>query len=226
MLSITTAGFQVYTAAYMPNDTDTPSILSQLQSDNRYLQREADSLRCFLTSIQKLIDAAHTRPRESQTLELLEQVLDNALRAINARDGSLLVPDDKSGELVFILVQGDEPHKELIGKRLPQGEGIAGWVAKNRRSTIVNNVSVDDRFYPNMDEVIEYKTKSIAAAPLIGGGRLLGVVEALNKRDGQLFTNGNQKLLSLMCRYAGELLYSVVRDGSLPQTQQKVETDS
>ena len=205
----------------MLTETDALETLSQLQLENRELQRDADSLRCFLTSIEKLIDAAHSRQRESQTLELLEQVLENALRAINARDGSLLVPDDKTSELVFILVQGDEPHKELIGKRLPQGEGIAGWVAKNRRSTIVNNVSVDDRFYPNMDEVIEYKTKSIAAAPLIGGGRLLGVVEALNKRDGQLFTNGNQTLLSLMCRFAGELLYSVIRDGSLAQSHER-----
>jgi len=203
----------------MSNGTDNTSILTQLQAENRLLQREADNLRRFLTSIQKLIDAARSRPHESQTLELLEQVLDNALRAINARDGSLLAPDDKTGELVFILVQGDEPHKELVGKRLPAGEGIAGWVAKNRRSTIVNNVTIDERFYPNMDEVIEYKTKSIAAAPLIGGGRMLGVVEALNKRDGQLFTNGNQTLLSLMCRYAGELLYAVIRDGSLSQTQ-------
>ena len=204
----------------MSIETDALETLSQLQLENRDLQRDADSLRCFLTSIEKLIDAAHSRQRESQTLELLEQVLENALRAINARDGSLLVPDDETSELVFILVQGDEPHKELIGKRLPHGEGIAGWVAKNRRSTIVNNVSVDDRFYPNMDEVIEYKTKSIAAAPLIGGGRLLGVVEALNKRDGQLFTNGNQTLLSLMCRFAGELLYSVIRDGNLAHSHE------
>ncbi len=208
----------------MMDATESKPSLSQLQAENRLLQREADSLRCFLTSIQKLIDAARIRQHESQTLELLEKVLENALDAINARDGSLLVPDEKTGELVFILVQGDDPHKELIGKRLPQGEGIAGWVANNRCSTIVNNVSVDDRFYPNMDEVIEYKTKSIAAAPLIGGGRFLGVVEALNKRDGQLFTNGNRTLLSLMCRFAGELLYSVIQDGNLTQTNQIVES--
>ena len=209
----------------MPNDLDSPLTLAQLQAENRLLQREADSLRRFLTSIQKLIDAANSRQREAQALDLLEQVLDNALRAINARDGSLLVPDDETGELIFILVQGDDPHTELIGKRLPRGEGIAGWVAKNRRSTIVNNVAADERFYPNMDEVIEYKTKSIAAAPLIGGGRLLGVVEALNKRDGQLFTSGNQTLLSLMCRFAGELLYSVIIDDNLTQTHSDTGSD-
>ncbi len=195
-------------------------MLEQLEAENRLLQREADSLRRFLTSIQKLIDAAHNRQHNTQVLDLLEHVLDNALRAINARDGSLLAPDEETRELVFIIVQGDEPHTELLGKRLPRGEGIAGWVAKNRRATVVNNVSADDRFYPNMDEVIEYKTRSIAAAPIIGGGRLLGVVEALNKRDGQLFTSGNQTLLSLMCRFAGELIYSVIHEGNLTQTFQ------
>jgi hypothetical protein len=48
--------------------------------------------------------------------------------------------------LVFVMVRGDEPSTELIGRRLHVGEGIAGWTALNRRAAIVNNVTADDRF--------------------------------------------------------------------------------
>ena len=46
----------------------------------------------------------------------------------------------------------------------------------------------------------------------MGGGKVLGVVEVLNKSQGQFFSTGNQALMNLMCRFAGELLHSMVRD--------------
>ena len=82
----------------------------------------------------------------------------------------------------------------------------------------MNNAAADDRFYPGMDREIHYRTQSLLAAPLIGGDRVLGVVEVLNKRDGKLFSVGNQTLLTLMCRFAGELLFSLVSDVDLSQT--------
>ena len=196
----------------------TEATLAALRAEQRELLAEADGLRRFIGCMRKLIDAAGTRQGESEVFVLLEQVLDNALGAINARDGSLLVPDEKTGELVFVMVRGDEPRTELLDRRIPSGEGIAGWVARNRRAALVNNAAADDRFYPGMDQEIDYRTQSLLAAPLVGGDRLLGVVEVLNKRDGRFFSVSNQTLLNLMCRFAGELLYSVVRDMDLTQT--------
>jgi GAF domain-containing protein len=115
-------------------------------------------------------------------------------------------------------VRGDEPHIQLVGRRLAPGEGIAGWVAENRRAAIVNNATADDRFFPGMDRELAYKTHSILAAPLVGAGRMLGVVEVLNKRDGRFFSIGNKTLLNLMCRFAGEMLYTMVRDLDLSRT--------
>ena len=206
-------------------ETDSDSVLSALRAEQRELLGEADGLRRFIACMRKLVDASHSRKRESEVYLLLEQVLDNAIRAINARDGSLLVPDEESGELVFVMVRGDSPHTELVGRRIPAGEGIAGWVAQNRRPAIVNNAAADDRFYPGMDREIEYRTQSLLAVPLVGGDRVLGVVEVLNKRDGRFFSVGNQTLLSLMCRFAGELLFSVVSDVDLGQTGHLIHTE-
>ncbi len=208
----------------MVAENDPDSVLSALRAEQRELLGEADGLRRFIACMRRLIDAAHTRQRESEIVPLLEQVLDNAIRAINARDGSLLVHDERTEDLVFVMVRGEEPHTELVGKRIPAGEGIAGWVARNRRAAIVNNAAADDRFYPGMDKEIDYRTKSLVAAPLVGGGRVLGVVEVLNKRDGRFFSVGNQTLLNLMCRFAGELLYSMAHDADLTQTGPIIQT--
>jgi GAF domain-containing protein len=149
---------------------------------------------------------------------LFEQVLDNAIGALNVRDGSILVPYPATNELVFVMVRADESNRSLIGRRLNPGEGLAGWAAKNRRAAIVNNVSADERFFDGVDRDTHYRTRSILAIPVIGGSKLRAVIEVINKRDGRLFSVGNKTLLGLMCRFAGEILYSLVRDVDLSKT--------
>ena len=197
--------------------------LEQLREENLVLVREAGVLRQFLETMDKLIEALESPNRESEALALLSQVLDSAIRAIGARDGSLLVPDTDTGELVFVLVKGESTKANLIGRRLPAGRGIAGWVAENRRGTTVNNVPADDRFYPELDVEFDYHTSSLLAAPLLGGNRLLGVVEVINKQDGKLFSTGNLTLLTLMCRFAGELLHSLISEVELTQSMRNAE---
>jgi GAF domain-containing protein len=185
--------------------------IKRLDAENEILRNEILSLRKFIDSMQNLIEAVERPLPDAELMELLSDVLANALRTINAKDGSLLVLDEDTNELVFVIAQGDVGRERLAWRRLPPGEGIAGWVAKNRRATIVNDAQADDRFYPAVDNEFDFRTQSVLAAPIIGGGRLLGVIEVLNKNDGKLFTMGDQTLLSLMCRFSGELLYTMIQ---------------
>jgi GAF domain-containing protein len=205
------------------SEQDGLTRLEELRAENLGLEQEAEVLRLFMDSMATLIEAVERPKRDTEALTLLSEVLDTAIRAIGARDGSLLVPDDETGELVFVLVQGESTKANLIGRRLPAGRGIAGWVAENRRGTTVNNVPADERFYPELDVELDYRTSSLLAVPLLGGNRLLGVVEVINKQDGKLFSTGNLTLLALMCRFAGELLHSLISEVELTQSMRRVE---
>ena len=48
----------------------------------------------------------------------------------------------------------------------------------------------------------------------MGGGKVLGVIEVLNKRDGNLFNHSDLTLLTLMCRFCGELLNTLIQQQS------------
>ncbi len=185
--------------------------VAQLETENAALREEILSLRQFIDSMQNLMEAVEQPLPEAELMELLSEVLRNALQTIGASDGSLLVLDEDSDELVFVITHGETAKKQLAWQRLPPGEGIAGWVAKNRRATIVNDAQADDRFYPAMDLELGFKTLSVLAAPIIGGGRVLGVIEMLNKKKDKLFSVGDQTLLTLMCRFSGELLFTVIQ---------------
>lgn len=186
--------------------------LLQLREENAQLTNELDALHSFLRGLTELVEATDEARYESEVHRLLTRIISELVRAIGARDGSLLASDPQTGELVFVIVTGDPPNLHLLGRRLPPRQGIAAWVFQNRQPVIVNNAKIDERFYGEIDVELGYETRSLLASPLIGGGRILGVVEVLNKPQGEFFSMGNQALLSLMCRFAGELLFSMVKD--------------
>ncbi|MDX1433181.1 MAG: GAF domain-containing protein [Gammaproteobacteria bacterium] len=190
--------------------------IQQLDSENEALRNEIRSLRRFIDSMQNLMEAVEHPLPDVELMDLLTRVLANALETIDADNGSLLVLDEDTGELVFVITHGDIAHEQLAWRRLPPGEGIAGWVVKNRRATIVNDAQVDDRFYPGVDKELGFHTRSVLAAPIIGASRVLGVIEVLNKHEGKLFSVADQTLLTLMCRFSGELLSAMIQ-----QNQQK-----
>ena len=192
------------------SNTPTSQELLALQQENAQLRKEILGLRQFIDSMQNLIDAVETKIPDAQIMVLLSEVLENALHAIDAKDGSLLVLDEDTRDLVFVLARGDIPQERLAWHRIPPGEGIAGWVAQHKRATIVNEAQQDERFYPVVDLDLDFRTRSVLAAPLMGGDRVLGVIEVLNKQEGKLFNAGDQTLLTLICRFAGELLYTLI----------------
>lgn len=183
--------------------------LERYRDDNQLLRSEVATLRRFIRSLQNLTDTADRRQKPVDIMEVLEQILRDSLDAIDAQDGSLLVLDEDTRELVFVLAVGDVPQEKIAGIRLPAGKGIAGWVAEHREPTIVENPHADQRFYGGLDDSFQFHTHSILAAPIIGGGRVLGVIEALNKELGRTFTVDDLTLLMLVCRFAGELLHTL-----------------
>lgn len=181
-----------------------------IADENQALRDEVISLRTFIDSMLNVMEAIENAPPEFEILELLEEILTNARNTINASDGSLLVVDEDTEELVFVLSQGTIQRERLRWRRLPPGTGIAGWVATHRRATVINDARTDERFYRSLDDELDFETRSVLAAPILGGGRVLGVIEILNKSNGRLFSSGDQTLLSLICRFAGELLHNVI----------------
>jgi HD-GYP domain-containing protein (c-di-GMP phosphodiesterase class II) len=112
---------------------------------------------------------------------------------VNAEVGSLLLYDEENEELYFDVALGEKG--EIIKKiRLKIGEGIAGSVAMTRKSLIVNDVSKDPRFFKKADEQSGFITKSILCSPLVHKSKLLGVIQAINKKDNDQFSEEDLNL--------------------------------
>lgn len=124
---------------------------------------------------------------------------------MDAADGSLLLLDEETDELVFVLVHGTV-RETLPGYRFDRRQGIAGWVAEHGRPAIVNDVRADPRFSSEIDVRFGFVTRSLLAVPLAARGRVLGVVEVLNKRMGEDFTEDDASLLAILATLCASAL--------------------
>jgi GAF domain-containing protein len=173
----------------------------RLLEENHRLREEVMAMRDYLAGLRSLQRAAEAITAEEDPLALLDKILYSALTVIDVADASILLLDEETNELVFVVVHGELGHT-LPGYRISSDLGIAGWVATNKEPLIVNNVRADQRFSSYIDETFHFETYSLLCVPMISRGKVLGVIEVLNKFNRQDFNETDVDLLSTLAYIA------------------------
>ena len=177
----------------------------RLKDENQLLKDEVQALRRYVRALQGLQQTVRRFTPEQDVLALLDTTMDCALELLDATDGSLMLVDDETDELVFVLVHG-AVRETMTGHRFDRRKGIAGWVAERGQPAIVGNVRTDARFLPELDERFGFVTRSLVAVPLAARGKVLGVIEVLNKRSGEGFTDDDASVLSILAALSASAL--------------------
>ncbi|MDY6878516.1 MAG: GAF domain-containing protein [Chloroflexota bacterium] len=177
----------------------------RLKDESQLLTDEIRALRQYIRALQRLQETVQHFTPEHEILALLDETLECALVLLDATDGSLALVDEETDELVFVLVYGTV-RETLPGYRFDRKLGIAGWVAEHASPVFVRDVCADRRFLPEVDEHFDFVTHSLVAVPLAARGKVLGVIEVVNKRSGENFTEDDATLLSVLATLAASAL--------------------
>lgn len=81
--------------------------------------------------------------------------------------------------------------------RLKLGQGIAGNVATRGEAIIVNDTENSPHFFPVIDEASGFKTRSALCVPMISQGKVIGVIEVMNKINGEFDLDDKDLLQSI-----------------------------
>jgi putative nucleotidyltransferase with HDIG domain len=138
----------------------------------------------------------------AETLDLrrvLTVALEQAEQFCAAQTSSIWELDEASGELFFRVVRG-EAAPEIQGLRIPLGEGIVGSVAASGVAEVIADVTSDPRWIGDASGTFD--TQAILAVPLVSRGRVIGVLQLLNPRDGETFSDDDLRRMRL---FAGPL---------------------
>ena len=157
-----------------------------------------------LQNAQGVEEMDNTRKKEMEFLDivsdvtaeidlgsLLQRVMVEATRMLNADRSTLFLNDEKTEELFSRVAMG-----EGIGEiRLPNSAGIAGAVFTSQETVNIPYAYADLRFNPGFDKQTGYFTRSILCVPIINkDGKCIGCTQALNKKGGG-FTDEDESRL-------------------------------
>jgi class 3 adenylate cyclase/GAF domain-containing protein len=126
--------------------------------------------------------------------KVLKYTMDMIREVMNVEAGSLLFLE---GDELEIAVAFNIKIKSMKKFRLKIGQGIAGYVAARGKSILVNDIEKSPHFFPMVDESTGFKTESALCVPMVSQGKVIGVIEVLNKINGEFDTDDKDLLQSI-----------------------------
>jgi class 3 adenylate cyclase/GAF domain-containing protein len=132
-----------------------------------------------LESIKQLGSALASSTFDMQ--QVLKYTIDMIQVIMDANAGSIFLVNNN--KLICVGTYG-EPKAETRTIELKLGQGIAGHVAARGEALVVNDISNSQHFSPDVDQLTGFKTHSVLCVPMISQGKVLGVLEVLNKKRG------------------------------------------
>ena len=147
---------------------------------------------------------------------VLRQILQKAYEFVPSESGSILLDDPfrkvasrKDNDLVFIVTFG-QASRDLIGQRLSAQHGIVGRVYQTGSPYLSTDVNEDEFFFSDIDQKIGHNTRSIVCVPIYIGKHVCGVLELINRLDGDAFTQRDMTLLEIFAGYTSFTLQNAL----------------
>ena len=169
--------------------------LESLQQEHQQLYNIYQSLSQQLIGLRLVQNVTQDLVSELDVDLLLKRILRSAIDAVHGTAGALLLLDPTGQELIFEVVEGGGG-TALEGQRMGRDQGLAGWVVCHNDPVIVTDVEQDERFYGRIPESVSFSVHSLICAPLLVKGTPIGVVQVLNKADGEHFDGDDLNLLT------------------------------
>jgi signal transduction histidine kinase len=147
----------------------------------------------LLARYQRLIEISRDLASTLDLDTLLYRIVRVAADLSQAEEASILLYDEVKKELRFQAATNlDNP--AIRGLRVPVKQSVAGWIVKHQEPLIIADVKNDNRHFGHVNQESALKTVSLLGVPLVNKGEVIGVLEAINKYNGE-FTEEDQELL-------------------------------
>lgn len=132
--------------------------------------------------------------------ELLQLITATATELLECEAASILLYDEKNPRLYFAAATGSNP-AQLAEIPVPIDNSLAGTIFRTNQPLVLNNAEQDPRHYSLVSDHIKFKINTLLGVPMLIKDRTMGVLEAVNKKDGG-FTDSDVAILSVTAAHA------------------------
>jgi len=150
--------------------------------------------------LQRIIEVSRLLNSTLSLRPLLSEIVRAVCDLTDAETGSVLLVDRRTGELRFEATTHPDGH-EIYQMAVPM-DSIAGWVFQHNEPVMVADARKDPRFYAQVDRETGWETRSLMAVPMTVRGKVIGVLEVVNRRNGETFTPDDLETLRILADQA------------------------
>ena len=155
----------------------------------------------LLDRYERIIEIGQQLNSTLDHVTLLRRIISAASELTDSESCSILLIDPITGELHFEQASNITANQaDTIS--VPLEGSIAGWVATHGEPRVIQDVTREPRFFKSVDDILEFRTRNILAVPLKTRNKVIGVLEAVNKSDGQLYDSEDVKTLLTLANQA------------------------
>jgi diguanylate cyclase (GGDEF)-like protein len=189
----------------MPLDEQELRAMVRLASGFYQMRKRSNDLGCKLEMKELELtifnEIGKTITSTLQLKKVLNIIVKNITNIIHSEVWSLFLSSEELNDLAFEVGAGNRLDRSK-DFRLRIGQGIPGWVAREAKPLLIPDVSKDLRFSQVLDGTLPAGTRSVLCVPLISKGKVLGVIELINKVGGDPFERHDLDLLSALADFA------------------------
>jgi signal transduction histidine kinase len=150
--------------------------------------------------LHRLVELSVTLNSTLDLDALLRLITSTATELLECEAASILLYDEKNPRLYFAAATGSDP-AQLAEIPVPIENSLAGTIFRTNQHIILNDVEQDPRHYSLVSDHVNFRVKTLLGVPMPIKDRIVGVLEAINKRSGK-FDERDARLLSVTAAHA------------------------
>ena len=187
-------------------------IIQMLRRENELLKTRNQFFKDRLTRYQQAFRALNRMDDTLRGLstqidieKLINQFLSLALHACDSENGSLILIDETTDELVFVEVIG-EARDHLFNHRMDKEVGVVGRVVASLEAELVTDVRKSPQWSAEVDQVAGFETQALMCAPLFSDEKSYGAIEVINNNSVEDFDENDLAILRVTARFVSQAL--------------------
>lgn len=161
----------------------------------------AANLHNMLAHYRRIIEISQQLGTTYDHVSLLKKIVSAANELIDTEAAAILLLDDSAGQLRFAISSNIKPH-EMEEITVPLDGSIAGWIFTHGEPRVIEDVRTDPDHFQGVDNRIRFHTRNLIGVPMKTHQRVIGVVQAVNKRDNRRFTDDDVMTLRTLASQA------------------------
>ena len=182
-----------------------------------------------ITELEKILEISKELTSSLRLDPLLKKIVETASELTNCEGASIFLLDPEDGNLYFRATTAVSSNL-LTKVPVPLEDSIAGKIQSSEQPLIVHDVQSYPSFYKNIDQILGFKSNSLIGVPLKIKTHCIGVLEAVNKKGNQQFSELDVDILVILASHAAiavenaRLYESVVNQAKLLEQQVEERT--